>query len=101
LSDDDQLYMWVIYDHPSDLPDWYVARPWIVVGKRAAAIRSDIRSKDLDEIRHFMVSMGLTCLDRSPRDNPVIIEVWLGNSPEPLGPVPYAATMAAAKNQLQ
>ena len=29
-SADDALPMWVVYDHPSDYPETYIARQWLV-----------------------------------------------------------------------
>lgn len=76
-SGGDKLRIWTIYDHPSDHPDMYVARPHDVIGGGVVEIGEGIGSTDLEYIRRHMRSMGLTCLARHPDDDPVIVETWL------------------------
>lgn len=74
----DALAIWTLYDHPIDMPDFpYVARLFEVDGDGARATTTTLWSEDLDELRASMRSQGLTCLPRSPEDDPKIIEVWL------------------------
>jgi hypothetical protein len=68
------ISIWTIYDHPTDYPEHYVAR--LFHGETPTD--SVIQSKDLDTIRGIMIAdFGLTCLTRSPDDDPKIIETWL------------------------
>jgi len=74
----DALQMWTLYDHPADLPDCpYVARLFEVGSDGVKATTMTLWSESLDELRASMTSQGLTCLARSPEDDPKIIEVWL------------------------
>ena len=76
--DEDVLTIWTIYHRPRDLPRFpYVAR--------ASFIRSGepIRQSDaffggdtLAQVREFL-PRGLTRLNRSADDDPVIVEAWL------------------------
>jgi hypothetical protein len=68
-----ELPMWVVYDHPSDFPNNYVARRWH--GERAT---SDLMvCPDLEVIRRQLRLRGLYKLDRWEGDDPMIVEVWL------------------------
>lgn len=74
--------MWTIYDHPLDadpaMP--YMARRWVVDagGHRPGNTPGDVlAAASLDVLREQMMMMGLTCLTRSPGDDPVIVETWL------------------------
>lgn len=74
---DDGLIMWTVYDHPADFPDCFVARRWRVTADGPQAMSQVITSGDLDLLRREMAGMGLTVLNRSPDDDPKIVEVWL------------------------
>ena len=67
------LPMWVIYDHPSDWPDWYVAREWI--GEQPGSCVT--LERDLERLRDRMRRMGLVCLARFEQDDPKILETWV------------------------
>jgi hypothetical protein len=72
------LRMWVVYDHPRDFPDYFIAREWLVDGSGERATASTIQSKRLETIRETLCAqMGKVCIGRSSRDEPKIIEVWL------------------------
>ena len=72
MSKDDDLVIWVIYDHPMDYPDKVVARKWIKDKPTDELIISDT----LDGIRH-QIPKGLFCISRDFYDDPSIIETWL------------------------
>lgn len=72
----DHLPMFVIATHPSDYPDFYVARLWRTL-PAAEVTPVVIMSRDLDSLRETMEQLGLVKLDRSPRDPDVITETWL------------------------
>lgn len=73
----DPLRLWVLYDHPSDDRDAYVARLWEMQGGALAATHSTFRDHDLERLRALMRARGLFRLPRHPSDDPVIIETWL------------------------
>jgi hypothetical protein len=67
------LPIWVVYDHPSDLPDHYVARLW----RGAQTTSVAIIDTDLERLRETLERMGLVHLDRMEGDDPAILETWL------------------------
>ena len=72
------LRMWTVYDHPKDLPDYFVARLWHCYAKEPALPTGIfLKCEALEPIRDFLLQHGFTCLPRSPLDDPVIVEVWL------------------------
>jgi hypothetical protein len=72
------LPMWTIYHSPKDFPGRYVARLWLVGGGSPEPKPTDrfVTSNSLDGVR-AMLPPGLTCLQRSDDDDPVIVETWL------------------------
>jgi hypothetical protein len=82
----DASELWTVYDHPSDLPDWFVVRRqwiWSMVwpdGRRRGARAFEAEAScfhDLERARLWLAHRGLTCLTRSPGDDPVILETWI------------------------
>lgn len=71
------LSIWVIYDHPKDEPDTYIARHWEIVDGRMLPTRETITCNTVDAIRGWLRDAGLTRFSRSPGDDPVILECWL------------------------
>lgn len=67
------LPIWVIYDHPADYPDSFVARLWHGETPTARVI---VEAK-LMTIRVKLSRMGLYPLDRKAGDDPKIVECWL------------------------
>ena len=63
---------WVVYDHPKDYPDQYVARMWdgeapttnVILGPTLESVREPLR-------RDYV------CVGRFAQDDPCIVEVWL------------------------
>lgn len=72
----DKLPMFVIYDHPSDFPDHYVARLWLTLPEEKATYFT-IRCTDLERIRDELRAAGMVCMGRTEGDDPQIIEVWI------------------------
>lgn len=68
-----QLSMWVVYAHPTDDPEHYVARLWH--GETATEVV--FVAEDVADLRSHLQSMGLHRLERLPQDQPHIMEVWL------------------------
>lgn len=66
------LPIWTVYDHPRDFPGAFVARLSILDKPTAKLLHSDT----LEGLRAQLPN-GLTCLQRSPSDDPVIVECWL------------------------
>jgi hypothetical protein len=70
------LPIWTIYDHPSDYPDYFVARKWLA-GKEGERATSELLfDADLDTLRRRL-PIGLYCMPRNEKDDPVIIECWV------------------------
>ena len=68
------LDIWVVYDHPSDLPDAYVARRF----RGNVPTQSVMWGNDLEMLRVMLaIDMGLTRIVRDPEDDPVILETWV------------------------
>jgi hypothetical protein len=72
-----ELPMWVVYDHPSDYPEHYVARQHIVGIDGEEPTDRMMASFTLDSIRTELADLGLICVTRSEGDDPVIVETWL------------------------
>jgi hypothetical protein len=72
------LAMWTVYDHPLDYPGKFVARRWDVDANGPKPSGSIIVMNDLQTLRDVLeFELGLTCLARSPGDDPKIVETWL------------------------
>ena len=69
--------MWVVYDHPSDYPEHYVARQHVVGTGGDEATDRVLASPTLESLRVALAEIGLVCLTRSDEDDPVIVETWL------------------------
>ena len=76
---DGYLAMWTIYDHPSDHPDLFVARCWLVDGGggEPQATLTALGCADIDAIRQAFRRQGMSCMPRLAADDPVIIETWM------------------------
>ena len=86
------LHLWVVYDRPSDFPQSIVARLHVVradgtYGPTEVLLRADsdsdyaeVRSSLLDAIRHCIRNHASWPMhhrfDRSPGDEPHIVETW-------------------------
>ena len=66
------LELWVIYDHPSDFPDCFVARKWLNNTPTATFITGN----SLEELR-VAIPQGLVCLPRDKHDDVKIVETWI------------------------
>lgn len=73
MTTTNELAIWVVYDHPKDYPEYFVARRWIG-DKHDNTVWA---SKDLDALRDMLAKNGLTRLHRMEGDDPVIMETWL------------------------
>jgi hypothetical protein len=76
-TSDKELIMWVVYDHPSDYPDQFVARQHIIgIGGQRLTDRM-MAASTLENIQAAMTNLGLVRIDRDMADDPVIVESWL------------------------
>jgi len=72
----ERLPMWVVYDHPLDFPNAYLARLWLTLPK-AEATSQYMACADLEPLRDQLASMGFVKLDRHDSDDAKIIETWV------------------------
>lgn len=73
------LAIWVVYDHPSDYPEVYVARRWMVSSAENVATGEVMQHESLEQLRRaiFLRTGGLVRMPRRPDDDPTILECWL------------------------
>lgn len=71
------LDMWVVYDHPRDVPDAFVARRWTIGPRGETATGETIAHENLAAIRVELAQRGLFRIPRHTADDPTILEVWL------------------------
>lgn len=72
------LAMWIVYDHPSDHPDCYIARVHEIYSDGAVPTGETFEARDLETIRAFLRDqLGLVCIARDAHDDPVVVESWL------------------------
>jgi len=72
-----KLEWWVVYDHPKDFPDRYIARRFLVTASGAGPTDVVMWSDSLEEVRDFLENLGLVKLMRDPSDEPQIVESWI------------------------
>lgn len=79
MESDGKLSMWTVYDHPRDFPNNYVARRFEIGGGGSGPkITTDLMvGFDLEQMRGYLRSLGLTVIPRSEGDDPVIVECWI------------------------
>ena len=66
------LDIWTVYDSPIDLPGRFVARKW----KLDRPTNEILQDKTLNGLR-AKLPHGLVRLERSPEDDPKIVETWI------------------------
>ena len=72
------MTVWVVYDHPKDYPDAFVARPQFVMADNSIVpCRAAWINDNLEAIRDALAATGLTCLTRMQGDDPKIMETWI------------------------
>ena len=77
MSDAALLSIWVVYDHPRDFPDEFIARRHETTAHGSRVTDEVLLSSSLDAIRDELAKRGLYCLTRVPGDDPKIVETWL------------------------
>jgi hypothetical protein len=73
LPDPVTLYLWVVYDHPRDHPEYFVARLWD--GDKATDFA--MLCPELRPLQQRLEQQGLVRMPRAPDDDPAILESWL------------------------
>lgn len=71
------LPMFVVTDHPSDHPEHYVARLGVARSGGYEVTAFAILDPRLDGLQAILEALGFVKLDRSPQDDPVILETWI------------------------
>lgn len=69
--------VWVVYDHPRDYPDVFVARRHVVHPGRVDPTGDIIISKELNLLRHELRLLGMHSIGRHMCDDLKIVETWL------------------------
>jgi hypothetical protein len=72
------LPMWVVYDHPRDHPDSFVARLWLTLPEPGATPQL-MTAPTLAELREKIQAHApwMVMLARDVHDDPAIVETWL------------------------
>ena len=71
------LELWVVYDHPTDFPDCWVARKFEIHPDESKPTKETIQRLSIKSLRDAMLDMALHVIPRSPGDDANIVEVWL------------------------
>jgi hypothetical protein len=73
------LAMWTIYDHPTDYPNHFVARKYIIAqGTRDPIGTKEVRLEaHLYVLREHFAGLGLMCVPRWEEDDTKIVETWM------------------------
>jgi hypothetical protein len=79
MSEGEGFPVWVIYDHPRDFPQHFVARKQVAMEGYVVASGVFLLATDLERLRERLLTVqpGLVRLDRHPSDDPVIVETWI------------------------
>jgi len=70
------LSVWTVFDHPTDYPDVFIARKWVLVSGVAVATHEAVTGPTLQSVRD-QIPAGLHRFPRSPEDDVYIVESWL------------------------
>ena len=73
----DSLIIWTVYDHPLDFPFGFVARAHRIEPGTSTPTDQAFSANTLEAVRNALTGMGLTRIERSPDDDPVIVESWI------------------------
>ena len=72
------ISMFAIYNNPSDFPDKFVVREWLIGPGVKTPLQKPIAIVDsLEEARAAVPASADFCLDRNPDDDSVIVETWV------------------------
>lgn len=73
----DYLYIWTIYDHPRDMPDYWVVRQWRVGDGGKLQTCLVVHGYQTLEEAQDSIPPGLCWFPRQNEDDPCIVESWL------------------------
>lgn len=73
---EDTLVMFIVYKHPEDFPNQFVARRW-EIGRGTAQPTPFFVARDSLYDLHAALPRSLVMMPRMPGDDPAIQEVWL------------------------
>lgn len=76
-SDATQVISWAVYDRPSDCPDHFVARLFVLVEGGAFPTEFHVLCLAIEPLRAYLRAQGLTRVGRSVGDPPGIVETWM------------------------
>lgn len=72
------MTQYCIYKSPSDYPGQFVVRKWTIgAGTLTPSMEPHGIYDTLDEARESIPLTHRVCVQRSPEDDPVILETWL------------------------
>ena len=74
------LYVFTVYDHPTDFPDHFVVRRFKISSEPPYEPIPDcifMQEKSLMVIRDYLSYIGLYKIPRDPNDDPKIVESWI------------------------
>lgn len=67
--------LWTVYERLGPLQ--YVARLTLIDGNGVQHVERMLVSSDLESIRNALAARGLHPLQPDPKDDPMIVELWL------------------------
>lgn len=70
------LSVWTVFDHPTDYPEVFIARKWLLISGVAVATSETVTGPTLQSVRD-KIPPGLHRFPRSPEDDVYIVESWL------------------------
>jgi hypothetical protein len=71
-----ELEVYTIYDHPSDYPNHFVVRKWLIRGDKPIPTDWIRASKSLKVVRKY-IPFDRVRIERSIEDNRYILESWI------------------------
>ena len=71
------LSVWVIFDHPRDCPDMFIARRFTIRPHHVDPTEDVLRAATLDPLREMFMRRGFVRFARDPRDDAKIVESWM------------------------
>jgi hypothetical protein len=77
IEPDAALQMFVIYERPSDFPEHFVLRRWVVVKPGEAHASLSAKFFDTLEEARDAVPPGRIRTERTKHDDPTIVETWI------------------------
>lgn len=76
MTDAKPMVVYTIYDHPRDFPHNFVCRQYQVLPGQAEPTGEFWVAPSLEMVR-ALIPVGMTRIERDPKDDPVIVESWI------------------------